>query len=127
MKDIKFIIPLPPVTKKNTSRILINRKTGKPFVAPSEAFVKYQRNCFPVVKALGINRPINVKALYYMDTKRKVDLNNLHNALHDVMVHYGMIADDNSSIVASTDGSRVLYDKANPRTEVVITFYDSSP
>ena len=28
--------------------------------------------------------------------------------------------DDNNRIVVSTDGSRVLYDKHNPRTEVEI-------
>ena len=45
---------------------------------------------------------------------------NLHSALHDVLVEVGVLEDDNSQIVVSTDGSRVLYDKHNPRTEVEI-------
>ena len=56
-----------------------------------------------------------------MPTKRRVDLINLHSALHDVLVHYKVIEDDNSKIVVSTDGSRVRYSKENPRTEVEIT------
>jgi hypothetical protein len=37
-----------------------------------------------------------------------------------VLVKYGAIIDDNSLIVASMDGSRVYYDKDNPRTEIYI-------
>lgn len=55
-----------------------------------------------------------------MQTRRKVDLVNLLEATLDVLVHYGVIADDNNSVVASVDGSRVLYDKARPRVEIEI-------
>lgn len=34
---------------------------------------------------------------------------------------FGVIKDDNSRIVAGHDGSRVLYDKENPRVEITIT------
>lgn len=55
-----------------------------------------------------------------MDSRRLVDLVNLEQALCDILVHYKIIEDDNSRIIASMDGSRVRYDKANPRTEVTI-------
>lgn len=71
-----------------------------------------------------IREPVNVRALFYMPTKRRVDLVNLEEALLDVLVHYGIIDDDNSTIVAGMDGSRVLYDKENPRTEVIIEFLE---
>jgi len=32
-----------------------------------------------------ITRPINIKAIYYMPTRRVVDITNLHSALHDVL------------------------------------------
>ena len=64
---------------------------------------------------------VNVKCLYYMQTKRRVDLNNLLEATTDVLVKYKVLEDDNSNIVVSHDGSRVLYDKENPRTEITIT------
>lgn len=126
MNEIKFTISLPPVTKKNSSRIYKNKKTGKSFVAPSEAFKNYQEACGYLIpyKCLDISSKVNVKAVYYMPTKRRVDITNLHSALHDILTHYNVIADDNMKIVVSTDGSRVLYDKQNPRTEVTITETD---
>lgn len=120
---MKFTIKLAPVTKKNSQQILINKKTGRPFVTPSKKFKEYQESCgwfMPKLKK-PIDCKINIKATYYMPTRRKVDITNLHSALHDVLVHYGVIADDNMTIVLSTDGSRVRYDKQNPRTEIEIT------
>jgi Holliday junction resolvase RusA-like endonuclease len=56
-----------------------------------------------------------------MPSKRRVDLANLTEALQDVLVKANVLEDDNSEIVVSTDGSRVKYDKARPRTEIIIT------
>lgn len=64
---------------------------------------------------------MNVKAVYYMPNRRRVDLINLHEALHDILVHYKVLADDNCKIIVSTDGSYVDVDKWEPRTEVTIT------
>jgi hypothetical protein len=36
------------------------------------------------------------------------------------LVKYGVLEDDNYSIVASMDGSRAYYDKENPRTVIEI-------
>ena len=121
-KIYRFIIPIPPVTKKNSSNIFINKATGKRFITPSDRYKQYEKDfmllCPPIPT---INYPVNVKALYYMPTKRKVDLINLHSALHDCLVHKGVLLDDNCAIIVSTDGSRVYYDKLNPRTEIIIT------
>ena len=68
-----------------------------------------------------INTRCNVCALYYMPTHRRVDLLNLLEATLDILVDAGILEDDNSNIVAGHDGSRVLYDKENPRTEITIT------
>jgi Holliday junction resolvase RusA-like endonuclease len=68
-----------------------------------------------------IDFPVNVKCLFYMPTRRRCDLTNLLEAIDDVMVAAEVVVDDNSTIIAGHDGSRVLYDKENPRTEVVIT------
>ena len=67
-----------------------------------------------------IEEKVNVKAVFYMPTRRRVDLTNLLQALLDVLVKYGVIADDNCKVVFSVDGSYVDYDKENPRTEVEI-------
>ena len=56
-----------------------------------------------------------------MPTRHRVDLANLLAATCDILVHYGVLEDDNSGIVASHDGSCVLYSKESPRVEIVIT------
>lgn len=120
---IKILIPLNPYTKKNSSRIC-TRKSGNriiPFIAPSAQYKKYERQCGYFLEPLGIDEPVNIEAHYYMQTRRKVDLTNLNQALHDILVKCGVLSDDNSLIVVGTDGSRVHYDKENPRTEVKIT------
>lgn len=119
---MKLIIELEPRTKKNHQRILTNRATGRAFVAPSEQYKLYERAAGYYIKRLDepIDRPVNVKCLYYMKTRRRVDLVNLQEATLDILVRYGILKDDNATIVASMDGSRVLYDKDRPRTEIEI-------
>ena len=62
-----------------------------------------------------------------MKTRRKVDLTNLLEAVDDVLVFYNVVADDNYKVIAGHDGSRVLLDKENPRTEIYITALDEEP
>lgn len=121
---LQFTIPLRPITKKNNWRIV--KKNNKRSVIPSEAYEKYEKDCGWFIKKPDkpIDCKINIKAVYYMPGKYKVDITNLHNALHDILVHYGVIKDDNCKIVLGTDGSRVKVDKQNPRTEVTITTLD---
>lgn len=38
----KYIVRIPPITKKNSQRILINQKTRKPFIAQSAAYKRYE-------------------------------------------------------------------------------------
>lgn len=117
---VEFTIPLPPVTKKNSQRII--RVKGKPIIVQSERYVKYETDAdwFLRKYRLNIDYPINIKATYYMPTRRRVDLTNLESALCDVLVKSKVISDDYFGIVVATDGSRVSYDKQNPRTEVKI-------
>lgn len=120
---LSFIVDLPPISKKNSQQILINKATGKPFIMPSKKYKEYERAAYHRIPLLTypIDKPVNVKCLFYMPTKRKCDLVNMQEAILDVMVKAGVLADDNYSIVQSMDGSRVLYDKESPRTEVYIT------
>jgi len=121
--EMKFTIPLQPITKKNSQRIITNKKTHRPMIIPSKAFKEYEIGCaWYMPRTEAIEEEINVQAIYYMGTRRIVDLVNLHEALHDIMVKCGVLKDDNSRIIVSTDGSRVKYDKDNPRTEITITF-----
>ena len=124
MAEIKYTIKLPPVSKKNSQQILNNPKTGRPFIMPSKKYKEYEREALWFLKPMPprpIECPVNVKCLFYMPTKRRVDKTNLEESAHDVLVAAGILADDNRDIIATTDGSMVLYDKINPRTEITIT------
>ena len=121
--EIKITIPLHPYTKKNSSEIHYKHAGGKriPFVAPSGQYKKYAAECGFFLKPLNITSPVNIKTEFYMGTRRRVDLTNLNEAIHDILVENGVLSDDNALILVSTDGSRVYYDKKNPRTEIIIT------
>lgn len=116
-----FTIRLAPITKKNHSSIITNKTTGKLMVIPSKQYKEYEHESawfMPHIKT--IDRPVNIRAVFYMPTHRRVDLVNLLQALCDILVKYSVIEDDNFNIAAGFDGSRVDYDKENPRTEVWI-------
>ena len=117
-----LVIPIAPRTKKNSQQIV--KIKGRLMVIPSKAYKQFEKDCgafIPQIPFSALEQPVNVKCVYYMPTHRRVDLVNLQEATLDILVKYGVLADDNSNIVVSMDGSRVLYDKNNPRTEIEIT------
>jgi len=118
---LKFTIPLPPISKKNSQRIFRPNGTNRPVIVPSEQYKRYERHAMWFIpRGKMIDCPVNIKCLFYMPTRRKCDLTNLLEAIDDVMVKAGLLADDNYTIIESHDGSRVLYDKDKPRTEIYI-------
>ena len=131
--NIKIVIPIQPRTKKNSQQICWIKRPMKimgrysipytPIIIPSKLYKEYEKDCKPFIPKIDkpINESVNMKCLYYMPTRRKCDLNNLLEATTDMLVHYGVVEDDNYTIVSSHDGSRVYYDKENPRTEIYIT------
>ena len=143
MVNFRFTIPLIPRTKKNSQNIIVREKQKVEMIGnipvvstkhvptplPSKQFLEFQENAAWYIPNKGkkINEPIEVKCLFYMPTKRAVDLTNLEEAIDDILVHYEVIEDDNCRIIVSHDGSRVFYDKENPRTEVTISSYSDSP
>lgn len=82
--EVIMTIGLAPVTKKNSQQILKNDGTGRPFIAPSRAYREYAEAaawCLRTYRLETIRQPVEVKALFYMPTRRKVDLTNLLEAL----------------------------------------------
>ena len=122
--ELKFTIPICPRTKKNHQVIRRNIKTGAPFVSTSDAYKAYQKAALMLIPPGArqhIDYPVNIKAVFYMQTRRICDLTNLLEALDDVLVDAGVLVDDNYKVVAGHDGSRVLYDRDHPCTVVTIT------
>lgn len=129
------IIPLDPRTKKNSPQIAgigkrcpYCNKYQRQFIVPSKANKLYAARATQLLAdkkpAAPIDQPIHIRYLFYMQTRRKVDGLNLAEAMDDILVSEGIIAEDNSNIVKHHDGTRVLYDKQNPRTEIYIYTYE---
>lgn len=122
---MRFVIPTAPITKKNHQKIIVNKKTGRRMVIPSEQYREYEEVALFFLRGgYKLDCRCEVKCLFYMPTRRRVDLTNLLEAIDDCLVKAGVLADDNSNIIVSHDGSRVLYDKDNPRTEIYIRRLD---
>lgn len=134
MQEIKITIPRNPITKKNSQRIVhigykcpVCKRGNRVVPLPSKAYETYEGIAGWYIRGdlrkLKINRPVNVKCIYWMEKDIDVDLANLLEATNDMLVKYGVLADDNRKIVASHDGSRVFLDRENPRVEITISFY----
>ena len=110
-----------PHTKKNSQ--VIAKHNGRTFVVQNKLYKKYEKECLNVIEPpeKPIDEPVNVQMRFFMPTRRRVDLVNLQQACLDILVRAGVLEDDNFNIVYSMDGSRVFYDKENPRTEIEIT------
>ena len=131
-------IPLNPKTKKNNQEIRFKAKgkngffkktqfglkyVGIPFIAQSKTYEQYEQDCavFLRIPDKPIDQPVNVQVGFFRDSERRCDLTNLLEAIDDILVKYGILADDNFKVIYSHDGSRVFIDRENPRTEIVIT------
>lgn len=131
MAELHYTIESEGRTKKNHQMIAgsgkrcpVCHKPAKQWIRQGSAhdnFTELARWQLHPVPAQPIDYPVNVKCLFYMQTRRLVDGLNLLATIDDLLVDVGILADDNSRIVVAHDGSRVLYDPARPRVEITIT------
>lgn len=136
MAEIRYTINGDPRTKKNHQMIAgagkrcpVCHKPEKQWIRQGTAhdnFTELAQWQLRPVPPRPIECPVNVKALFYMKTRRKVDSLNLLATIDDLLVDCKILADDNSRIVVAHDGSRVLYDPDNPRVEITITKMSTS-
>jgi len=119
MKIILFGIPR---TKKNSQQIITHR-SGRKFIIQSKLYLQWEKDCLRQITGplkVKIDYPVNLKVLIYKKDKRRSDLCNYLAAVQDMLVKAEVLLDDNWNIVASVDGSRLFYDKENPRCEIEI-------
>lgn len=121
-------IPLMCRSKKNSQQILINKRTGKTFISQSKLYKEFERECgyFLNKYKTNIDYAVNIKATFYVPDKRKRDLTNLENAIADILVKYKVLQDDNYNIIASWDGSKIIYEKDRQETILEITKKEES-
>lgn len=131
MAEIKYTILGDPRTKKNHQMIAgagskcpVCKKPSKQWIRQGSFHDDYAEAAKWQLRPRPprpIECPVNVKCVFYMKTRRRVDALNLLATIDDLLVDCEILKDDNSNIVVAHDGSRVFYDKDNPRTEITIT------
>ena len=121
MFAINFVLPGNPATKKNSQEI-VRPKGRPPIIVQNKRYKEYEKACREYVPKMPepIDYPVEVSCLYYRKDNRRCDLTNLLAATTDILVKYGVLADDNYKIITSVDGSRVFVEKDRPRAEVTI-------
>ena len=126
---IRIIIPTNPRSKKNSQEIVFNKKTGKRMVIQNKKYTDFERECkkyIPVLREPPIAYRVNLKCKFYVCDARRRDIANYLEAIQDILVKYGLLADDNYNIIASIDGCSMEIDRENPRVEIEIKKLDEN-
>lgn len=114
-----------PRPKKNSMQFK-RLRNGRTVLLQSDTYNQYKDIFLLQIQSVWKNQEpiaqqVNVKCVYYRSDNRKCDLVNLQNGTLDLLVEAGVLEDDNFKIVYSMDGSRIFYDKDNPRVEITIS------
>jgi Holliday junction resolvase RusA-like endonuclease len=122
-KLFECVIPGQPVVKKNNQRVVFRH--GKSIKTDTEAYRAWHTIAVKELTlwsrpSVPIEAPVILKLEFYMQTRRRVDISNLYEGIQDVLVEMRVLADDDCTKVIGHDGSRVYYDKENPRIKVTI-------
>lgn len=127
----RVVIPGPPITKKNSGRLIKVR--GRVIPIPSKAVEKWTKEAVREIRAaamrVGLSPmawPVNLRALFF----RKIsvdgpgDLQNYINAACDALERGGAVTND--QFIRAHDGSRLRHDKGRPRVEITLSVMDES-
>ena len=129
----QFLIPLDPRTKKNGHRISgcgprcpVCGKFQRQFIRNNTTTTDFAFRAAQYIHPRPekpLEGPVHLVYRIYTQTRRRVDDLNLYEALDDILVNERILSDDNRNVIRCRDGSRVLYDKENPRAEIYIYDY----
>jgi hypothetical protein len=111
-----------PVTKKNSGVIARVKRTGRPFLLPS---AQWRRWCVTarIERGAGwqteqaLTADVNLRAVFYRE-RRVGDLLGYLDGLADLLEQRRIVVNDRQFV--GFDGSRLDYDKGNPRVELVM-------
>lgn len=118
-----FVIDGCPRTKKNSLRVLKNRRTGKPFVAQSSGHNAWAEKATWQVRAqlrgaAPLAMAVNMKAIVYR-ARAVGDLLNYLAAVSDVLEKARAIVNDR--LIVRLDGCAMCVDRERPRVEVTLS------
>lgn len=96
---------------------------GKICVFPNTKYQERENNQIKWLMADGIrplklNKPLKVVYKFRFPDSRKTDLSNKLESINDLLVRYGLFADDNHEILACIEATSMGIDKESPRCEI---------
>lgn len=112
-------------SQKNSKNILVNRKTGRPFISSNERVKSWQASAKLELTAQNWRVTGRVKAYYHFYVKDNVrrDLDNMIASVNDALQAAGVVEDDCWQVL-SIGGAHAEIDRDDPRA--VITLIDDS-
>jgi Holliday junction resolvase RusA-like endonuclease len=91
-------------SKKNSKRIVFSKSRNRPFLISQKNYLDWHTYALKTLKierteALGLQSTIRINLHISPPNKRKYDLTNKAESVMDLLVDYGVIADDNAQVV----------------------------
>jgi Holliday junction resolvase RusA-like endonuclease len=131
----KIIIYGQSITKKNSVNLVdigkqcpCCRRKARSIPLPSKAFKAYEKLVRAQLATYPYQHkgPVEISCLYWLQTARMPDLNNLLAATADILQAARIIEDDKD--IVSWDGSRIMgKDVKSPRVEITIIELKETP
>lgn len=124
MSELKFRIPLVIPSQKNSKRIAINKRTGRPFVMSDQRIKDWRDEASVFLPSENVKGRVEVEFDFTHKDKRRHDLDNEVSSLLDLFVLKGLIEDDSCFIVNKITANFVGVDKDNYGVQVKIKALD---
>lgn len=70
------------------------------------------------IRPLKLDKPLKVVYQFRFPDERKTDISNKLESINDLLVRYGVFADDNHQILNCIEATSMGIDKKNPRCEI---------
>ena len=90
-------------SKKNSKRIFINQRTGKPIVKSSEAYENFEQMALWQLKSCRerFDCPVRVKYVFELQGRQDIDADNAMASINDVLQLSGVLVNDKSIVAGS--------------------------
>lgn len=124
MSELKFRIPLVIPSQKNSKRIAINKRTGRPFVMSDQRIKDWRNQASVFLPNENVKGRVEIEFDFTHKDKRRHDLDNEVSSLLDLFVLNGLIEDDSCFIVNKITANFVGVDKDNYGVKVSIKTVD---
>lgn len=124
MSELKFRIPLVIPSQKNSKRIAINKRTGRPFVMSDQRIKDWRNQASVFLPNENVKGRVEIEFNFTHKDKRRHDLDNEVSSLLDLFVLKGLIEDDSCFIVNKITANFVGVDKDNYGVKVSIKTVD---